>query len=550
MGNEFKITFLGGLGEIGRNCAVVEQNDSLLIIDCGIMFPNLDMPGVDLVLPDFSYILERRDKLAGIVLTHGHEDHVGALSYLLKDVDTKIFGSAFTLEIARSRIEEAGISLHNKLVTVRDGERRAIGPFDVEFIPVTHSVPHGFAVAIHGSFGVILHSGDFKIDLAPVDGRRTDLGRIGQIAKEEGISLLLSDSTNADEPGFTASESSIAKTLNIIFTSHKDSRIIVACFASHIHRIQQLINAAVLSERKVALIGRSMIKGVNIARDLGLLHVPPGVLIELDHIDRYEPGNVCVISTGSQGEPMSALTLLASGSNKNITLSDNDLVVLSSHVIPGNEWSVTEVVNNLAKRTVEVIDSETADVHASGHARRGELATLLNIATPKCFIPVHGEHRHLLSHANLAIDMGVSPENICICEDGDQVVLDEDSIEIVNRIPAPYSYVDGIVGDLQEVLRDRQFLAKEGVVVVAVSLDKRGIVTGPEIVSKGWLHLDGEEEFVEKAGQAIRQAVTYAVAGEAIDAEEIKRIIKRNMSKLVYEHTKRRPLIIPLVLVK
>jgi len=550
LSDEYKITFLGGLGEIGRNCAVVEKDDRLLVIDCGIMFPNPDMLGVDLVLPDFSYILERRDKVEGIVLTHGHEDHVGALSYLLKDVNAQIFGSAFTLEIARGRIEEAGISLHNKLVVVKDGERKAIGPFDVEFIPVTHSVPHGFAIAIHGPFGVILHTGDFKIDLSPVDDRRTDLGRIGQIAKDEQIALLLSDSTNADEPGFTDSESNVGKTLNTIFTSYKDTRIIVACFASHIHRIQQLLDAAVLSGRKVALIGRSMLRSVNIARELGIINVAPGVLVEIEELNRCKPGEICIISTGSQGESMSALTLLASGSNKSITLTDNDLVVLSSHVIPGNEWSVTEVVNNLARKNVEVINSETAEVHASGHARRGELATLLSIANPKCFIPVHGEHRHLLSHANLAMEMGVSPDNIVICEDGDQVLLTKDGIELTDEIPAEYTYVDGIIGDLKEVLRDRRFLSKEGVVVAAVSVLNGEMVAGPEIVSKGWIDQESEELFTKKAKRVIAEAVAYAIADGQVDGDQIKRIIKRNLSKLVYEYSKSRPIIIPLVLTK
>ncbi len=550
MNKEIKITFLGGLGEIGRNCAVLEKNGRLLILDCGIMFPNPDMPGVDLVLPDFSYILERKDNIDGIVLTHGHEDHVGALPYLLKNVDTRLFGSAFTLETARGRIEEAGISLHDKLVVVKDGERRIIGAFDVEFIPVTHSVPCAFAVAVHTDSGVILHSGDFKIDLSPVDNRKIDLGRIGQIAKEEGITLLLADSTNADKPGFTDSESGVGKVLEAIFMAHADMRVIVACFASHIHRIQQLINASVKSGRKVALVGRSMLRSVSIAKEIGIIDIPGNVLIDIESAGNYQPGEICVISTGSQGEPMSVLTLLASGENKNITLTDNDLVVLSSHVIPGNEWSVAEVMNNLARKNVEVIDSEVAHVHASGHASRGELATLLNIAAPRCFIPVHGERKHLLAHAGLAAEAGVKQENIVICEDGDQVLLEDDSVKIVNKIPAPYVYVDGTIGEMKDVLRDRRFLASDGVVTIAVAVSGEKIVGEPCITSRGWLGAGEEEIFLPQALGVIREAVTYALVAQSADPVEIKRIIKREISKLIYEYTKRRPIVIPMVVME
>ena len=550
MNKEIKITFLGGLGEIGRNCAVLEKNGRLLILDCGIMFPNPDMPGVDLVLPDFSYILERKDNIDGIVLTHGHEDHVGALPYLLKNVDTRLFGSAFTLETARGRIEEAGISLHDKLVVVKDGERRIIGAFDVEFIPVTHSVPCAFAVAVHTDSGVILHSGDFKIDLSPVDNRKIDLGRIGQIAKEEGITLLLADSTNADKPGFTDSESGVGKVLEAIFMAHADMRVIVACFASHIHRIQQLINASVKSGRKVALVGRSMLRSVSIAKEIGIIDIPGNVLIDIESAGNYQPGEICVISTGSQGEPMSVLTLLASGENKNITLTDNDLVVLSSHVIPGNEWSVAEVMNNLARKNVEVIDSEVAHVHASGHASRGELATLLNIAAPRCFIPVHGERKHLLAHAGLAAEAGVKQENIVICEDGDQVLLEDDSVKIVNKIPAPYVYVDGTIGEMKDVLRYRRFLASDGVVTIAVAVSGEKIVGEPCITSRGWLGAGEEEIFLPQALGVIREAVTYALVAQSADPVEIKRIIKREISKLIYEYTKRRPIVIPMVVME
>ncbi len=550
MSEEIKITFLGGLGEIGRNCAVFEQSGRMLVLDCGVMFPNPDMPGVDLVLPDFSYILQHKDQIDGIVLTHGHEDHVGALPYLLRDVDVKLYGSRFALEIARGRIEEAGISLHDRMVAVKDGQRLAIGPFDVEFIPVTHSVPCAFAIAIHTVSGVIFHSGDFKIDLSPVDNRKIDLGRIGQIAKEEGIALLLADSTNADKPGFTDSESSVGSTLGAIFASHPDKRVIVACFASHIHRIQQLANAAAKNGRKVALVGRSMVRTVSIAKEIGILNFPNDLLIDIESAGEYEPGEVCVISTGSQGEPMSVLTLLASGDNKNITLTEHDFVVFSSHVIPGNEWSVAEVMNNLARKNIEVIDSEVAHVHASGHASRGELATLLNIASPRHFIPVHGERKHLLAHAGLAAEAGVEKDNILICEDGDQILLSANGINIVNKIPAPYVYVDGTVGEMKGVLRDRRFLADNGVVAVTVTISGEKIIGDPCISSRGWLGVEEEELFLPKAISVLREVVTYALITKNADVVEIKRIVKREMSKLIYEYTKRRPVVIPMVVLE
>ena len=365
-----KVAFLGGLGEIGRNCAVFEQAGRLVVLDCGVLFPNPEMPGVDLVLPDLGWLAERRRDVDGIVLTHGHEDHVGALAYLLRDVQAPVYGSAFTLGIARNRLEEANLAKSAKLIPVRDGERRKIGPFDVEFIPVTHSVPNGFAVAFHTAQGVVLHSGDFKLDLTPVDGRRTDLARIGQIASSEGIRLLLSDSTNAEEPGFTGSERSVGESLRGIFSANRDRRIIVACFASHVHRIQQLANAAIASGRRIALLGRSMVKNVALARELGLLVIPDQSMVEIEKIDDVEPGRLCIISTGSQGEPMSALSLMAAGESRFLSVVDGDVVVLSSHAIPGNEWAVAKVMDGLARRGADVIHAGTAHVHESGHRAR------------------------------------------------------------------------------------------------------------------------------------------------------------------------------------
>src|SRR3954453_13652504 len=378
MANPVSVTFLGGLGEIGRNCACIEVDGRIMLLDCGLMFPDVEMPGVDLVLPDFTYLRENADRIEGCVLTHGHEDHVGALSFLLRELSFPVYGSALTLGLARNRIEEAGVLDRTELIPVVDGERRRIGPFDVEFIPVTHSVPHGFAPAFHTPQGVILHSGDFKLDLTPVDGRRTDMARIGAIADSVGIRLLMSDSTNAEERGSTSSESEVGEVLLRLFQANEGRRIITACFASHIHRIQQICNAALATGRSIATLGRSMGKNLALARSMGLLSVPDSQLVEIEKIDSYDPGEVCVISTGSQGEPLSALSLMAAGDNKWLKVGPDDTVILSSHAIPGNEAAVGKVIDGLMRIGCEVIHSGTADVHVSGHAMQSELKTMLN----------------------------------------------------------------------------------------------------------------------------------------------------------------------------
>jgi ribonuclease J len=549
MTDPVRVAFLGGLGEIGRNCAVIEQGGKLVVLDCGVMFPDADMPGVDLVLPDFSYLRDRRADVEAIVLSHGHEDHVGGLGFLLRDVDVPVYGSALTLGLAKARVEDAGLS-SSKFVEVVDGERRKIGPFDVEFIPVTHSVPNGFATAFHTAQGVILHSGDFKLDMTPVDNRRTDLARIGALADGEGIRLLLADSTNVEEPGHTKSERSVGESLREIFSGHRDHRIIVACFASHIHRIQQLCDAAEQNHRRVALLGRSMLRNVALARELNLLHVADSVFIDVEEIDKLAPGEVCVISTGSQGEPMSALALLAVGENRRFGLVDGDVVVLSSHAIPGNEWAVSRVMNGLTRRGAEVIHSGVAYVHESGHAKQGELQTLLALAKPQFFIPVHGEYRHLLRHARLAIEMGVDRHNVLLCEDGDQVTLNAEGLEFDGEVPAGYLFVDGIVGDIGHgVLRDRRILAEEGVVVVVVGVDEHTgeIITGPEIITRGWIHAEEAEELLEEARGVVSQSIADAVTSGVFDADTLRRVTRRALGRLVSERTKRRPMIVPVV---
>jgi len=546
-----RITFLGGLGEIGRNCACIEQDGRIMILDCGLMFPDAEMPGVDLVLPDFTWLRQNKERVEGCILTHGHEDHIGALGFLLRDLSFPIYGSALTLGLAKNRIDEAGMLGRTKLVPVADGERRRIGPFDCEFIPVTHSVPHGFATALHTPQGVIMHSGDFKLDLTPVDGRVTDLARIGAIAKESGIRLLLADSTNAEEPGHTVSERNVGKVLRELFSANAGKRIITACFASHIHRVQQIADAAVANGRTIATLGRSMMKNVALAREMGLLHIPDASLVDIEKIDQFEPGKVCVISTGSQGEPMSALSLMAAGENKWLKLTEDDVVILSAHAIPGNEYSVNKVIDGLYRLGAEVVHSGMADVHVTGHAMQGELKTLLSIAKPDHFIPVHGEFRHLTHHARLAIEMGVPVGNVLLAEDGDVVELTEKGIDFVDSVPSGYLYVDGIVGDVGHgVLRDRKVLAEEGVIVVVVAVDATSgeILTGPEIITRGWVHAPEAEGLLEDARQRVTEALEHSTDAGNIDFDTLKRQVRQALGRFVNEKTKRRPMIVPVVM--
>ncbi|MEO7398289.1 MAG: ribonuclease J, partial [Ilumatobacteraceae bacterium] len=387
MSSPIKIIFLGGLGEIGRNCMAIDQDGQVLLIDCGLMFPDADMHGIDLVLPDFTWLRENANRVVGCIATHGHEDHVGALQYLLRELEFPIFGSALTLGLARNRIEEAGLLGRTELIVVTDGERRMIGNFDVEFLPVTHSVPHAHAIVLHTDQGVIVHSGDFKLDLTPVDGRRTDLARLGAISATVGVRLLMADSTNSEERGHAPSESSVGAVLRAIFAEHKGRRIITASFASHLHRIQQIADAAIANDRIVATLGLSIRKNVRLGRDLGILHIPDASLIDIEDADKYPPERLCIVSTGSQGEPMSALGLLARGENRWVKVGENDTVILSSHAIPGNESNVNRVIDGLLRAGVEVIHSGIADVHATGHAQADELKTYLSIVRPEFYVP-------------------------------------------------------------------------------------------------------------------------------------------------------------------
>ncbi len=552
MAEPVRVTFLGGLGEIGRNCACIEQQGRIIVLDVGIMFPEPDMPGIDLVLPDFSYLRDHVDQVEAVILTHGHEDHTGGLAYLLRELSVDVYGSALTLGLARNRVEEAGVVDRARFIEVKDGDRRTIGPFEVEFIPVTHSVPHAFATAYHTAQGVILHSGDFKIDLTPVDGRLTDLARIGAIATTDGIRLLLADSTNAEEPGFTASESEVGATLRRVFQAHEGHRLIVTCFASHIHRIQQIIEAATSNGRKVATLGRSMAKNVELARRLGLLDVPDDIFVDIEKVDDLPDGRVCVVSTGSQGEPLSALSLMAAGENKRLHLREGDVVVISAHPIPGNEWAVGRVIDGLYRTGAEVVHTGLEPVHVSGHARQGELKILFSVAKPEFFVPVHGEYRHLVNHGQVAHQMGVDRDHVLLCEDGDSIILDDAGMHRGPDVPAGFLYVDGTVGDVGHgVLRDRRLLAEEGVVVVVATVDphRREVVTAPEIITRGWVHAPEAEELLGEASALVRKVLEEALSEGSTDQEGLRRHARKALGKFVGEKTRRRPMIVPLIVV-
>ena len=551
MAQPVRIYFLGGLGEIGRNCMVLEQDDKLMLIDCGLMFPDADMHGIDLVLPDFTFLRENADRIVGCVATHGHEDHVGGLQFLLRELSFPIYGSMVTLGLARNRIEEAGLLKKTELITVRDGERINIGPFDVEFLPVTHSVPHAHAVIIHTPQGVIVHSGDFKLDLTPVDDRRTDLARLGELSKTVGIRLLMCDSTNAEEHGHAPSEKTVGAVLHQLFHEHRDRRIITASFASHIHRVQQIIEAAIDNGRKVCLMGRSMQKNIGLAIDLKLINVPASVFVDVEKVDDFAPEDICIISTGSQGEPMAALSLLSRGESRWFKVGERDTIILSSHAIPGNEGNVNRVIDGLVRAGAKVVHSGIADVHATGHAQADELKTYHSILQPEWFVPVHGEYRHMRAHAELAIVMGAAPDHVLQATDGDVLELSDDGLAFHSKVPASYLFVDGIVGDVGHgVLRDRKVLAEEGVVVIVATVDSSShkVINGPEVITRGWVYAPEADALLDEAEAHIEKALVKALDDGISDIDGLERVVRKAAGKFVSDRTKRRPMIVPVVM--
>ena len=547
--SDVRITFLGGLGEIGRNCAAIEIEGRIMLLDCGLMFPDTDMLGIDVVLPDFTWLRTRADDIEGCILTHGHEDHVGALSYALAEFSFPLIGSEFTLGLARGRIEESGVFKNTSLIPVTDGQRLRLGPFDLEFLPITHSVPHAFATAFHTPQGTILHSGDFKIDLTPVDGRLSDLSRIGGMSSGEGIRLLLSDSTNAEECGHSRSEKAVGTVLYDLMHEHTGRRIITACFASHIHRVQQLADAAQAFGRVIIPLGRSMKRNIAMARQMGVLDIPDSALADSDDINEYQPGQICVVSTGSQGEPMSALALLGGNENKWLRITPEDTVILSSHPIPGNESAVSKVIDNLVRLGAQVVHSGIADVHATGHAKQEELKLLLSVARPEWFVPVHGEFRHLVAHARLATIMGVDNANVLIAEDGDQLRLSDDGLERTGRVPAEYIYVHGVGDVVACSARTRQILGNEGVVAAIVCIDfaTGTVVGGPEVATRGWVAPDESADLFAGIADRVGKAVSAALAEGPSNPKAIEKVVRRAAGSFVGETTRRRPMIVPVV---
>jgi ribonuclease J len=546
-----KLVFLGGLGEIGRNCFCIDVAGQIIVVDCGLMFPDPDMPGVDLVLPDFTYLRDNAERVAGVVLTHAHEDHAGGLAFLLRDVEVPIYASPLSLGLARNRIEEAGLLDRTELIPIHDGERRRIGPIECEFVPVTHSVPHAFAAAYYTPVGTILHTGDFKLDLTPVDGRTTDIALLGEIARRDGgVRVLLSDSTNAERPGFTESESTVGGEMRALFREHANKRFVVASFASHLHRVRQVVDAAVGAGRKVAFLGRSMTQNVTLAREMGVLQLPDAAVVDIEDVSRYAPHELCIVCTGSQGEPMSALALMSAHEHKYVKIGADDIVVISAHAIPGNESNVSRVIDGLHRAGADVIHG--GRVHVSGHASQEELKFVLTLLRPEWFIPVHGEYRHMTHHARLAQEVGIPSDRVLVCEDGDVVTVGPAGVEVERRaVPAGYLYVDGIVGDVGHgVLRDRRNLAEEGVVVVILTVDAHTgeVVTGPEIVTRGWVYGPEADELIEGAKAAVLSSLSDVATEGPIDIETLRRHARRALGRFINERTRRRPAVIPVVM--
>jgi ribonuclease J len=535
---------LGGLGEIGRNMTVFEHSGRLLIVDCGVLFPETDQPGVDLILPDFSYIRDRLDDIDGLVLTHAHEDHIGAVPYLLRErPDIPIAGSRFTIALLRAKLEEHRIKPKTRQVV--EGERLDYGPFNCEFLAVNHSIPDALAVAIRTTAGVVLHTGDFKMDQTPLDGRLTDLGGFARLGAE-GIDLLLSDSTNAEEPGFVTSEREIGPVISSVFGKAR-KRVIVACFASHVHRVQQVLDAAQEHGRHVAFVGRSMIRNMGVARDLGLLHVPPGVMVEPRDLEHLPENKVVLVCTGSQGEPMSALSRMANRDHK-IRIEAGDTVVLASSLIPGNENAVHRVINGLSRWGATVVHKGSAAVHVSGHAPAGELLYVLNMTRPSNVMPVHGEWRHLRAHAKLAELTGVPKEHIVLADDGVVVDLVDGLAKIVGSVPCGFVYVDGsAVGDVGEgSLKDRRILGDEGFITVTVVIEASTgkIVGGPEIFGRGFS--DVEASF-DEVRLVLNGVLADAAAEGVADPRALQQLVRRTVGKWVSDKYRRRPMIVPVV---
>ena len=546
---KLQIIPLGGLGEIGKNLTVVRCGDEIIVIDCGLMFPDDEMLGIDLVIPDITYLLENIDLVKAIVLTHGHEDHIGALPYVLRNLNVPVYGTKLTLGILEGRLRENNVD-SSSLVPVKPGDLIHIGCFKVGFVNVSHSIADAVALYIKTPLGTIVHTGDFKLDQTPVDGKVTDFHKFAELG-DQGVLVMLADSTNAERPGHTLSEKTVGVAFHEAFRNIKD-RIIIATFSSNVHRIQQVIDTAHKYNRKVAVLGRSMVNVSNISAELGYLNIPDGVLIDIDEINNYPPSNIVIITTGSQGEPMSALTRMSTSDHRKVGIVPGDTVIISATPIPGNEKLVSRTIDNLLKQGANVIYEKTSGIHVSGHASQEELKLIHNLVRPKFFIPVHGEYRHLRKHAMLAQDLGMPKENVFVAENGNIIEFTKEKGGIVGKVPSGIVLVDGLgVGDVGNiVLRDRRQLSQDGILIIVVTMDKEmgAVVAGPDIVSRGFVYVRESEELMEEAKEKVKMALEKCEDNNITEWAVIKSNVRDALGRYLYERTRRRPMILPIIM--
>lgn len=548
--SNLKIIALGGLDEIGKNITVFEYEDEIVLVDCGLEFPEDDMLGVDLVIPDVTYLIKNKDKIKGLVITHGHEDHIGAIPYVLKQVNMPIYATKLTVKLIEHKLEEHHIRNGVKVNAVNQGETVNFGKMQVEFIRSSHSIPDAVMLAIHTPVGTVVHTGDFKVDYTPIDGQEMDLGRIAEIGNR-GVLALLSDSTNAERKGFTMSEKSIGPVFDNLFEGCK-KRIVVATFASNVHRVQQIVNSAVKFGRKIAVSGRSMINMIEAARELNYIDAPDDLFIDIDMIKNYTDDQLVIITTGSQGETMSALTRMANGEHKKVTITGNDLVIISANPIPGNEKSVSKVIDQLMKIGAEVVYSALADVHVSGHACQEEQKLIMALVRPKYFLPIHGEYRQLMAHRDTAIEMGIPKDNIFITGNGRVLELNENEAKYTGTVPSGRVMVDGLgVGDVGSiVLRDRQHLSQDGLIVIVMTMDNQTgeIVAGPDVISRGFVYVRESENLMDDVKSFIREEIRDLENKHIRDWSTIKSTLKDDVRDFVFDRTKRNPMILPIIM--
>ena len=546
-----KIIPLGGLNEIGKNFTVIECSNDMFVIDCGLAFPDSEMPGVDIVIPDFSYVEKNQEKLRGVVLTHGHEDHIGGLPYFLKKFNVPVYGTRLTLGLVEGKLKEHGLLGTVKLNVVTPRQTVKLGCMAVEFIRVNHSIPDAVGMAIHTPAGVLIHTGDFKVDYTPIEGGIIDLPRFAELGNK-GVLALMADSTNAERPGYTMSERKVGESFVKLFNKAEGKRIIIATFASNVHRVQQIINNAVTHGRKVAVSGRSMVNVISKGIELGYLKVPDGVLVDIDTISRYAPEKMVIVTTGSQGEPMSALTRMSANEHRNVTITPMDFIIISANPIPGNEKYVTKVVNDLMRLGAEVIYESMYEVHVSGHACQEEQKLLLSITKPKFFIPVHGEYKHLMKHRDTALSVGIPESNIIIADIGNVIETDGVDMKITGQVPAGKVLVDGLgVGDVGAiVLRDRKHLAQDGLIIAVATIDRASgdILAGPDVVSRGFVYVRESEELMTEAQKLLTETLQDCLDRNMKDWNTIKGRMKDNLSDFIFTKTKRSPMILPIIM--